>query len=270
MLNFKRQGGRSRSGLVKCCFGFVAVYLLLMLLWVPVAWFYPQVKSQPSLKQPLASFQLPEIKRLSGNLWRGVAQEIALPVSQPLRLRSLAWQWQPSALLKAAFGYRFSLAESQNQAQLAVAWDRSLIIKDLQLSGSLSEWVSSFQGQPLPLNVDLSASLTQGRIGLQGCSALVQGKLSLQNWQGLMAETLNRIGRIDANLDCIDGKMQLLFKGEAKEVQLSGRWLLDLEQGYALTIEARPQTADIQDRLGAVGFVERSAGVWQLSRQGRL
>ena len=64
--------------------------------------------------------------------------------------------------------------------------------------------------------------------------------------------------------------MQLLFKGEAKEVQLSGRWLLDLEQGYALTVEARPQTADIQDRLGAVGFVERSAGVWQLSRQGRL
>ncbi|MEH6822977.1 MAG: type II secretion system protein N [Motiliproteus sp.] len=262
MLNSERGASSARQGYLGGL-GFVATYLILMLLWVPVPWLYPQLQSQ---SQPQLQPTLPDIKRLNGTLWRGTAEEIELP----LVLRSLSWQWDPLALLRAQFGYQLALDSPQNRVQVSIAWDRSVALNDLQLSGRLSDWFSTFQGQPLPLDVDVSASLAAAVISPQGCAQFQQGQVSLQNWQGLMADSLNRIGRIDAQLSCVEGRLQVDFKGLAADLQMSGRWLLSPDQQYQLTVEARPQDADIEDRLRAVGFAKRSAGEWRFVRQGRL
>lgn len=259
MLNSERGADSPRSGYLGWVLGFIAAYLILMLLWVPLPWLYPQL-------QPQSHPPLPDIKRLSGTLWRGTAEEVALP----LALRSLAWQWEPRALLSAEFGYQLTLDSLQNRLNVSVGWDRTVALQDLQLNGRLSDWISTFQGRPLPLDVDISASLAAGEISPQGCAQFQQGQLSLQDWQGLMAASLNRIGRIDAQLSCVEGQLQVDFKGLAEEVQLSGRWLLGPDLQYQLTVEARPQDADIEDSLRAVGFAKRSAGEWQFVRQGRL
>ncbi len=264
MLNSKPGVSSARQGYLGVL-GFVAAYLILMLLWVPVPWLYPQLQSQ-SQSQSQSRPPLPDIKRLSGTLWRGAAEEIALP----LVLRSLSWQWDPLALLSARFGYQLALDSPQNRVQVSVAWDRSVALSDLQLSGRLSDWISTFQGQPLPLDVDVSASLAVALISPQGCANFQQGQVSLQNWQGLMADSLNRIGRIDAQLSCVEGRLQVDFKGLAADLQMTGRWLLSPDRQYQLTVEARPQDADIEDRLRAVGFAKRSAGEWRFVRQGRL
>ena len=85
-----------------------------------------------------------------------------------------------------------------------------------------------------------------------------------------MSESLNRIGRIDATLVCVDGGLQVGFKGQSPELRLSGRWLLGPDLRFTFTAEAQPQGADVEDSLRGAGFVERRSGVWQLARQGRL
>ncbi|MFT6913731.1 MAG: hypothetical protein ACJAWL_000017 [Motiliproteus sp.] len=240
--------------------GFVAVYLLLMLLWVPAGWIYQQ-----PLPSAQSQYSLPVIKRLSGTLWRGTAEGIMLP----LALRSLSWQWDPQALLSASWGYQLTLDSAQDRARVAVSWDQARI-RDLQLSGRLSAWVSTFQGQPLPLDVEISASLTDAWIGPLGCTTLREGQVSLQKWQGLLSVSLNRLGKIDAGLSCVNGALQVDFKGSEETMRLSGRLLLNPDLSYRLTVEAHPQAPEIKDRLSAVGFVERAAGAWLFRRQGRL
>lgn len=261
MSNSEDQRDSPKTSYLRLGLGFLAAYLLLLLLWVPAGWVYQQLlpKLQPSL-------ELPVIERLSGTFWQGRADEIMLP----LALRSLSWQWDPGALLSGSLGYQLSLSSAQDRAKVAVAWDRSFWVEELQLSGHLSSWVSAFQGQPLPLDVEISASLSDARVALQGCAALQRGQVSLQNWQGLMSESLNRLGRIDAQLSCVNDRLQVDFKGSEADVQLSGRWLLSPDLSYLLTIEAHPQAPDVKDSLGAVGFVERGADTWLFRRQGRL
>ena len=263
MSSSERHSSSSRSHGLKLGLLFVVAYLLLMLLWVPVHWTYPQIKS---LLPAGSASQFPDIKRLEGTFWRGRAENISLP----LELSSLSWKWDPGALLNVAMGYQLTLGLPQNQARVALAWDRSLAVKDLRLDGSLSDWVSSVQGQPLPLDVAISAQLMGARISEKGCLALQQGQVSLQNWQGLMSESLNRIGRIDATLVCVDGGLQVDFKGQSPELRLSGQWLLGPGLRFTFTAEAQPQGADVEDSLRGAGFVERRSGVWQLARQGRL
>ncbi|MFT5719905.1 MAG: hypothetical protein ACI9W6_000193 [Motiliproteus sp.] len=261
MLSFERQEQALQAGYLRLGLGFVAAYLLLMLLWVPAGWVYQQLlPSEPS------QHSLPVIKRLSGSLWRGTAEGVMLP----LAVRSLGWQWDMRALLSASWGYRLTLNSAQDRARVAVSLDGAARVKDLQLNGRLSAWVSTFQGQSLPLDVEISASLTDARIGRQGCTTLQEGRVALQDWQGLMSESLNRLGRIEANLSCVGGSLQVDFEGSEAAVQLSGRWVLNPDLSYLLTVEAHPQALDIKDSLSAVGFVQRASGVWLFRRQGTL
>ncbi|MEH6473285.1 MAG: type II secretion system protein N [Halopseudomonas sp.] len=255
MLNSDDSHNVRRFGYIGWLAWFVAWYLVLMMLWVPVDWIYQQQKQQ-----------LPPIGRLTGTFWQGAAEDVELPIV----LRSVSWQWAPSALLQGGLGYQLSLDKPQNQATLSANWDQTIKVSGLQLSGRLSDWLSSFQGQSLPLDVDISASLTEGVFSLQGCSELQQGRLYLQNWQGMMSDSLNRIGQIEAKLNCIEGQLQVAFQGDAPDVAMTGLWLLDPDQSYSLKVEARPQSPDVRDSLSAAGFDEQSAGVWQLQRKGRL
>lgn len=263
MSNSEPQPPSWHSGALQLGLLFVVAYLLLMLLWVPVHWAYPRF---PSLLPAEPRSQLPVIRHLQGTLWQGRAEEIALP----LELRLLSWQWDPRALLSAALGYQLTLGGPQNQARVALGWDRSLSISELSLDGRLSDWVANFQGQPLPLDVAISARLIDARLSEQGCLGLRQGQLALHNWQGLMSESLNRIGTIDATLTCVDGGLGIDFEGQTAQLQLSGQWRLGPDRRYSLTAEAHPQAIAIQDSLRGAGFVERRTGVWRLTRQGQL
>jgi hypothetical protein len=230
---------------------FGMVYLVAMLALFPARWLHQQF-------EPM----LPRVGSVQGSLWQGTVENVQLPLS----LRQLQWRWSPLSTLQGRLGYRLALGEGD--ASVLVQWGpgQQLYLENLNLQGQLNDWFGSFYGAPLPLNLAVDAKLKQAVLGPQGCVSIDAAEIRVTQWQGLMADTLNRLGPVEAKLSCDDGVVNATLNSE---VGLQGHWRLQPNRQYSLELQVDRPDSELRSQLKLLGFRAAGNGL-RLRRKGRL
>lgn len=240
--------------------GFVLIYLLALLLWVPanlvLGWLQPRLAAQGlRVELPVAE----------GSLWQG-----RFSVAESLfGLRQLGWQVAPAALLQGRLGVDLQLGDQVIVGRAGLGLDHSLSLDEVRINGRVSELLASLNGVPLLSDAKLQGVIEGLVWSREGCEALEQGQVLIDDWSGFAAQRLNLLGGVQIVFSCKEQQLLAQIGVGESRLQLQGELSLSPTQNYRLSLSAKPQSTELREMLLDLGFAHQG-GSLVLRRNGRL
>ncbi|WP_207062857.1 type II secretion system protein N [Motiliproteus sp. SC1-56] len=239
----------------KLLLGFVLLYLLALVVLVPASLVFSWIEDRTALSLPAAQ----------GSLWHG-----QLAAGESFRgVQGLTWDFSPQALLRGRLGYELEVGQDVIQGQAGLGADGNLYLDQVRIDGRLGELIDNINGMPLMLDVQLNGLVNGFAWGSEGCEGLQEGRLLIDDWQGMLASRLNPLQGVQLALSCRERRLTGVFTAGRAEAGLSGQFSLTADGRYQLEVEAKPQTEALNALFLDLGFASRD-GSLRLQRQGRL
>ncbi len=205
--------------------GFILIsYLFFLVLYLPLAWLWPQLPLPRQVKA----------EGLNGTLWQGRIEQLTI---EEFQLQALRWQWQPASLLQGRLQVAVQLGNAQDQprgkALVGLAADGGYL-EDLKLATS-AEWASSQLQLPIParLTGNMVLNIDRYQHGGPWCHTL-SGTLS---WlDAAMVSILGEVmlEQVDARLGCTNGSLTARIEHVSNALAFSGDASLGKQARYRL------------------------------------